>query len=426
LDTEHIANFTLIIQARDSGLGQLTSQILVEIAVDDVNEAPQIDKLNSALYVAENSDIGSPVGTPIGASDPEGSDQLLYSITSQSDPGAFQIDESTGQVSTAKVLNYEEIKRHSLVVRVEDDGVPQQATTFAINVQLLNRNDEPSMESQIFSVLENAVGGTKIGAPIVATDPDQGNGTFVFSLAETTCFSINTLSTYDMKEISRDDESIFANDITFRTSIYASENGVIELSNSAGTASYRINIGADGNKNTILEKCLKLSKHNEVCSEIINKETPNILNGLSQSKNIYIQWNEEDGLNVYHIHDSSMSSGTYLKDNEENLQSILSYKPLTPSESICSAGNDDGSSNNKDILIDFDASCYDEDAKQWINKGTLTSFNPIDTRNLKYNPQQGGSFYFNNIYKKVNYNIGPRKNPEITFEVFFSFKKQGK
>jgi hypothetical protein len=69
LDTEHIANFTLIIQARDSGLGQLTSQILVEIAVDDVNEAPQIDKLNSALYVAENSDIGSPVGTPIGASD---------------------------------------------------------------------------------------------------------------------------------------------------------------------------------------------------------------------------------------------------------------------------------------------------------------------------------------------------------------------
>lgn len=57
-------------------------------------------------------------------------------------------------------------------MRVLTEGDANSATTFTVTVTVLDRNDAPVFVAQSRDVDENAVEGTLIGLPLVATDPD--------------------------------------------------------------------------------------------------------------------------------------------------------------------------------------------------------------------------------------------------------------
>ena len=142
------------------------------------NRSPAFDLENlPVLSVAENSPAGTNVGSPIPATDPD-DDTLTYSL-SGGDAASFDIDSATGQITTIAgvTYDYEAKSRYSLTVVVEDGNGFRIAIVMPVN---LTDVDEPQPEFQdgastTREVAENSGGGVNVGAPVTATDPDDGD-----------------------------------------------------------------------------------------------------------------------------------------------------------------------------------------------------------------------------------------------------------
>ena len=95
--------------------------------------------------VAENADSGEDAGDPVAAVDPDG-DALTYSLSGD-DATSFDIDETTGQLSTGAILDYEAKTIYSLTVSVLDgkdaDGNDDAAVddSIAVSVMVINEGE---------------------------------------------------------------------------------------------------------------------------------------------------------------------------------------------------------------------------------------------------------------------------------------------
>ena len=96
------------------------------------------------LSVAENVAIGTAIGNPFQATDPEG-DTLTYSLR-RSDRAAFSIDANTGQLKTDTPLDYEAKNQYNdLAVRATDpDG---QFDAIVVTVNVTDVPDAPAAQS---------------------------------------------------------------------------------------------------------------------------------------------------------------------------------------------------------------------------------------------------------------------------------------
>ena len=83
--------------------GTHTVTLDVTVTVTDVNEPPWFPGASVARSVVRSAAVGDYVGAPIVSTDPEG-DPLIYSLGG-TDAVSFAIDSSTGQLSTAVVLD---------------------------------------------------------------------------------------------------------------------------------------------------------------------------------------------------------------------------------------------------------------------------------------------------------------------------------
>ncbi|MDA8744149.1 tandem-95 repeat protein [Rubripirellula amarantea] len=105
----------------------------VTIQVDAVNQAPVfVNQTMSGLV--ENVAIGTPVGV-VAATDPE-LGALTYVIIAGNDSGDFEINSSTGEITTSGVINYEEISSYDLTVKVTDNGSPNESTTATVTISV--------------------------------------------------------------------------------------------------------------------------------------------------------------------------------------------------------------------------------------------------------------------------------------------------
>ena len=99
------------------------------------NQPPAFDaNLDTALEAAENSPAGTNVGSPITATDPD-SDTLTYSL-SGTDAESFEIDASTGQITTksGETYDYETKSSYSLVVEVSDGRGGTASVAVTVNL----------------------------------------------------------------------------------------------------------------------------------------------------------------------------------------------------------------------------------------------------------------------------------------------------
>ena len=110
LDFEQRSSYELGVRVKDDGMNPpaLGNTATVQISVTDANEAPVL--ADAALSVAENSVVGTAVGAPLSARDPDAGQVVSYSITAGNALGIFRIDSLTGQVEVATTghLNYEQ------------------------------------------------------------------------------------------------------------------------------------------------------------------------------------------------------------------------------------------------------------------------------------------------------------------------------
>lgn len=122
LDRESVAVYHLKALAVDKGSPPMSSEIQVDIRLEDVNDSPPTfpsDKIT--LYVPENSPIGTLVGE-IQAHDPDEDPVIHYSIIGGEDSNYFSLVARQGsekaQILTMTELDYESAKkRYELIIR---------------------------------------------------------------------------------------------------------------------------------------------------------------------------------------------------------------------------------------------------------------------------------------------------------------------
>ena len=157
-----------------------------------INRAPVFMANTATHSVAENTGAGVNIGDPVTAIDANPSDTLTYSL-SGTDAASFDVESTTGQLKTKASLNYE-TKRVYRVTVTANDGSLEGAIAVTINVT--DENDAPvfATDTTTRSIIEGTVANRNIGAPVSATDEDDGD-ILTYSLSGTDATSFDIEST---------------------------------------------------------------------------------------------------------------------------------------------------------------------------------------------------------------------------------------
>jgi len=158
LNYERITSYELVLRAIDGGFPALsgTASFLVNV-IDENDNPPEFNPPQYTVNVAENIIVGSHV-TRVEATDPDASDQLLYSIVDAIDFPEFMIDTLTGNLTTALTLDYETQRSYTFRVLVHDNDMVNSATaTVIVAVDDVNDNRPVFLPHQSeFTPLENS------------------------------------------------------------------------------------------------------------------------------------------------------------------------------------------------------------------------------------------------------------------------------
>lgn len=192
----------LTVEASDGNLasgGEVTINVFL-------NSFPVLNTLN--FSIDENSESGAIIGT-LDVTDTDGID--TYEITAGNEEGLFAVSESTGEIRSTAVFDFEEIQEYQLEVTITDSGLGNAAITEIITISINDINEFDPEVSSIAggTILENSAVGT-VAATIVASDADTfqtlafsitaGNDDGFFAINESG--EITTLSAIDFEQIS--------------------------------------------------------------------------------------------------------------------------------------------------------------------------------------------------------------------------------
>ncbi len=145
---------------------------------------PVSDSNAAANALDENSAAGTVVGITALASDPDGSDTVTYSLSSNPG-GLFAIDANTGVVTLTGALDAESAQSHAIEVTAtsSDGSTSAQTFTIAVNdVDEFNISATSDSDASANSVSESAAVGAAVGVTAFASDADVTD-TVTYSLS---------------------------------------------------------------------------------------------------------------------------------------------------------------------------------------------------------------------------------------------------
>ncbi|KAM8806282.1 cadherin-23 [Eudromia elegans] len=144
LDRERNSSHVLEVEAYNAEQGPMRSSVRVIIYVEDVNdEAPVFTQRQyNRLGLRETAGIGTSVAVVRATDRDTGSGGLVsYKILSGAE-GKFEIDESTGLITTIEYLDYETKTSYLMNVSATDQAPPHNQGFCSVYVSLLNELDE--------------------------------------------------------------------------------------------------------------------------------------------------------------------------------------------------------------------------------------------------------------------------------------------
>ncbi|CAH1802941.1 unnamed protein product, partial [Owenia fusiformis] len=186
LDAETKSSYVIHVKASDRGTPALSTIINVVVNVNDVNDnVPTFEHVLYSTSILENQPENTFIAT-VNADDGDTmvNGQITYSILSSTDPnGHFNINASSGLVTTNAILDRESIDGYDLVILAVDNGSPPQTGSATLSVDVKDTNDNSPIihnSPTTITIAEDIVIGTVVGA-INATDDDIGiNGELKF------------------------------------------------------------------------------------------------------------------------------------------------------------------------------------------------------------------------------------------------------
>ena len=165
-------------------------------AIRGANNAPEFaadqdpimmgDQPAAKREVAENTEAGKTVGSPVTATDEDG-DTLTYTLTdgdggTDGDSAAFTIDWATGQIMTKDDLDHETGGTYDVVVRATDPtGMPgadpavtDNSDTVMVMITVTDKNEAPTVTGDPAVTFNETTGviTTLLGSRYTATDQD--------------------------------------------------------------------------------------------------------------------------------------------------------------------------------------------------------------------------------------------------------------
>ena len=156
---ESQGTYNVTVTASDDNNNEATHE--VTITVIDANDPPVFSDVipegetSITRSVVENTVAGQPVGEPVAATDEE-NDTLTYSLDDQGGTN-FDIDETSGQIKTKTVFDYEtDTKSYSVTVSVHDgkdingnaEDPPEEDANIEVTINVTDVNEGPHFRGQ--------------------------------------------------------------------------------------------------------------------------------------------------------------------------------------------------------------------------------------------------------------------------------------
>ncbi|XP_041121084.1 protocadherin gamma-A11-like isoform X5 [Polyodon spathula] len=141
-DYEKIRDFQIHVNAQDGGSPPLSSNVTVNIFVQDQNDnAPQIlypVQIESSLMaemVPRSADVGYLVTKVVAVDADSGQNAWLsYKLHKATDMTLFEVGLQNGEIRTLRQVVAKDAVKQRLVVLVEDNGQPSRSATVNVNV----------------------------------------------------------------------------------------------------------------------------------------------------------------------------------------------------------------------------------------------------------------------------------------------------
>ncbi|XP_059176123.1 neural-cadherin-like [Physella acuta] len=195
LDYELTRKYEFKVKVTDGGKSPLTSEVLVEVTVDNVNDnSPVIDNSTNKFSLNETAPINSILGI-IQASDADGDKINFYLNTpNQTVSEIFKIDAASGLLQLNSAIPKSKDYYQLTVLAVDSDtccsvkvGSRTSSAFFTVNIIDVNINKPNFNECAIYDINAKVKEKSPIGTKVIqvrAFDPDRGeNGKVIYAIA---------------------------------------------------------------------------------------------------------------------------------------------------------------------------------------------------------------------------------------------------
>ncbi|XP_053101880.1 protocadherin alpha-5-like [Hemicordylus capensis] len=194
LDREQVAEYVLVVMARDEGTPSLSASSSLVVPIADVNDnAPTFTQPTYTIFVKENNPPGAHIFT-VSASDPDVAenglvsywlDEKLWPLSSY-----ISVHSESGKLYALQSLDYEEMKLLEFQVTAKDAGLPSLCGNVTVQVFVVDENDNapavsgPAEDTPALLVVPVAAG--HLVGKVRAVDADSGyNAWLRYELHET-------------------------------------------------------------------------------------------------------------------------------------------------------------------------------------------------------------------------------------------------
>ncbi len=175
-----------------NGYALVKSRTLPLEVLPPLNSPPVFTEgASTTRTISENTATGTNIGDAITATDVNIGDTLTYTL-SGTDAATFDIDSTTGQLTTKVALDYETKNTYSVTLTVSDSIATD---TIGVTINILNVNEAPVFAAgslTTHTVAENTAAGENIGTAYSATDVDGDTLTYSLSGQDAAAFGIDT------------------------------------------------------------------------------------------------------------------------------------------------------------------------------------------------------------------------------------------
>ncbi|XP_059949463.1 protocadherin alpha-12-like [Mesoplodon densirostris] len=190
LDRESMANYEVVVTARDAGSPSLSATASVSVEVADVNDnAPAFAQPEYTVLVKENNPPGCHIFT-VSARDADARENALVSyslverrVGERALSSYVSVHAESGKVYALQSLDHEELELLQFQVSARDAGVPPLGSNVTLQVFVLDENDNaPALllpgpgggAGALSQLVARSVGAGHVVAKVRAVDADSG------------------------------------------------------------------------------------------------------------------------------------------------------------------------------------------------------------------------------------------------------------